>query len=69
MTDQEYVGLRNAIATISADYPEMSPAEIAGLVRAEHAKYEGRPVRDFVPVLVERAVRQQLRGRGLARAS
>lgn len=69
MTEQESVGLRNAIASIRLDFPEVPSAEVAALVDAERRRYDGRPVRDFVPVLVERAVRTQLHGRGLRRAS
>lgn len=69
MDEQEFASLRNAIGTLSTEFPTVSPADIAGLVAAEHRRYAGRPVRDFVPVLVERAVRTQLRGRALRRAS
>lgn len=69
MTEQESVGLRNAIDTISADFPEVPSAEVVSLVEREHARFDGRPVRDFVPVLVERVVRAQLHGRELVKAS
>ncbi|MFJ8948293.1 three-helix bundle dimerization domain-containing protein [Streptomyces sp. NPDC102395] len=34
-----------------------SPAEVEAAVAAAHASFEDRPIRDFVPVLVERKVR------------
>jgi hypothetical protein len=67
--DQELDGLSAAVRTLGEEFFTVSAAEIATLVAAEHRRYDGRPVRDFVPMLVERAVRERLRGSGLRRAS
>jgi hypothetical protein len=67
--DQEYDGLSNAVRTLGEEFFTVPPAEIAALVAAEHRRYAGRPVRDFVPMLVENAVRNHLRGRDILRAS
>jgi hypothetical protein len=40
-----------------------TPAEIDGAIADAHRRFEGRPVRDFVPILVERAARARLEGR------
>lgn len=37
-----------------------TPEEITYTVEAIHHRFEGRPVRDFVPVLVERHARREL---------
>ena len=44
---------------LSARFPKLPTALVSSTVRDEHAKLDGR-VRDYVPVLVERAARQQL---------
>jgi hypothetical protein len=44
---------------LSARFPNLPTALVISAVRAEHAKLNGR-VRDYVPVLVERAARQRL---------
>ena len=61
MVDAEAVAIENAIESISEDFPAVPPGEIAELVRTEHARFDGRPIRDFVPVLVESRVRGQLK--------
>ncbi|WP_353946061.1 hypothetical protein ABII15_33685 [Streptomyces sp. HUAS MG91] len=37
-----------------------TPDEVAAAVAEAHASFHGRPVRDFVPVLVERKARAAL---------
>jgi hypothetical protein len=50
----------------------LSPLAVADIVQTVHAKFEGRPVRDFVPLLVERNAKAELAklgGTALAMAS
>ena len=44
---------------LSARFPNLPAALVRSTVRDEHARLKGR-VRDYVPVLVERAARQRL---------
>jgi len=44
---------------LSARFPNLSTDLVRSTVRDEHAKLDGR-IRDYVPVLVERAARQRL---------
>lgn len=67
--DAEFDSLNKAVSTLGEEFFSVPPAEIAALVAAEHRRYAGRPVRGFVPVLVERAVRAQLHSRTVAQAS
>ncbi len=69
MEQQEFDGLNTAVRTLGEEFFTVPPAEIAALVAAEYRRYAGRPVRDFVPMLVERAVRAQLRSQEILRAS
>jgi hypothetical protein len=39
----------------------LSPAQVGEKVAMVHHRFDGRPIREFVPVLVERIVRDELR--------
>jgi hypothetical protein len=45
---------------LAARYPQMQPDTIRSLVFQTHQQFEGSPIRDYVPLLVERAVRESL---------
>jgi hypothetical protein len=38
-----------------------SPSQVDRTVHAIHHRFDGRPIREFVPVLVERIARDELR--------
>lgn len=38
----------------------VEPAQVAKVVHAEYARFEGRPIRDFVPLFVERNAEAEL---------
>jgi hypothetical protein len=38
-----------------------SPGQVDAAVSSIHHRFDGRPIRDFVPVLVERMARDELR--------
>jgi hypothetical protein len=38
-----------------------SPAQVGETVHSIHHRFDGRPIREFVPVLVERIARDELR--------
>lgn len=63
MLDREFNTLDALVRTLGEEFFTVSAAEIPALVAAEHGRYAGRPVRDVVPMLVERAVREHLRVR------
>ncbi|MEF3403239.1 three-helix bundle dimerization domain-containing protein [Agromyces sp. CCNWLW203] len=42
-------------------FPDLTRDRIAAVVEAAHLELEGNPVRDFVPVLVERTAKQRLK--------
>jgi len=45
---------------LAARYPHTPLDTITSLVRQTHRKFAGRPIRDYVPVLVEHEVREHL---------
>ncbi len=50
---------------LAARHPEIPPQELAAIVGEARATFAGSPVRDFVPLLVERSAREMLRRRRL----
>ena len=49
-------------------FPDARPDRIKQAVAQVHHQYDGSPIRDFIPVLVEREVVDQLRSGKTARA-
>ena len=45
------------------EFPCVSPVVVVVLIRQEHARFETSPIRDFVPLLIEKQARQQLKHR------
>ena len=43
------------------EFPSVSPPIVATLIRAEHARFEGSRIRDFVPLFVEKRARRDLK--------
>jgi hypothetical protein len=41
-------------------YPAVPPDTVAVVVRGIHDRFDGRPLRDYVPLLVERRARSEL---------
>jgi hypothetical protein len=39
---------------LTGKYPTISPDTLTAVVRSVHARFDGRPVREYVPLLVER---------------
>ena len=50
-------------ARVAQRHPAVQPDAIARAVEETYSHYDGSPIRDFVPVLVERSVNQDLRDR------
>lgn len=41
-------------------YPGVEPDKVSRVVHKEYARYQGRPIREFVPLLVERHAKEEL---------
>jgi hypothetical protein len=50
----------DVMARLTARYPSLDPAQIATAVRRVHEAFASCAVRDFVPLLVERHVREEV---------
>ena len=60
VTTGEEVGLRAAAARLRTRFPGLPPEVVDDALRAAHARFDGSPIRDFVPLLVERAAAASL---------
>ncbi len=47
-------------ARLSDMYDRIPAQDVARLVHREHARFDGRPIRDFVPLFVERHAKEEL---------
>ena len=45
------------------EFPQVSPAAVNTLVRQQRARFDASRIRDFVPLLVEKRARRELKHR------
>ena len=62
--DEEDTKVERVAERLETRFPDVDPAHVVEIVEEEHEKFEGRPVRDFVPVLVEHEARERLEAEG-----
>ena len=55
------------VARLASRYPTVAASTVSNLVHDIHSRYDDRPVRDFVPLLVERNAKAELSRRGAIR--
>lgn len=48
------------VTRLTSSYPAISATTVATVVHDVHARYEGRPLRDYVPLFVERNAKSAL---------
>jgi hypothetical protein len=58
--------IRHVVTRLARQFPGLSTAEVERAVHSHYGTFDDRPVRDFVPMLVERATREQLTREQLA---
>ena len=57
----EQRSVEEVIDRLTKKYPDVDRGEIEQIVAEEHQAYSGRPVRDFVPVLVEKSAKKRVK--------
>jgi hypothetical protein len=57
---REQAALDQIADRMAVQFPELSAEEIARTIHGRYEQFDGSAIRDFVPVLVERSVREQL---------
>jgi hypothetical protein len=56
----EWTAIEQVVRRLRQSYPQVSADTVATVVHHNHARFDGRPVRDFVPLFVERGCRKEL---------
>ncbi len=60
-TEHEHIdAVRDRIGTL---FPDVPRSVIDDTIAAEHARFDGNSIRDFVPLFVERKARETLRSK------
>lgn len=57
---EEDIAVEHAAERLAERYPDVPRDRIDQLVEKHHEEFDGAPVRDFVPVLIEHDVKQEL---------
>ncbi|OFI38132.1 hypothetical protein BIU82_06450 [Arthrobacter sp. SW1] len=60
--ESEVLALLAVVDRLAGKFPDQPRAEIESVVAEEHSKLDDGRIRDFVPLLVERAAKARLRG-------
>lgn len=61
--EDEVIAVTMIAERLEASFPDVPAVVVQHVVNRSYEQFDGRPIRDFVPVLVERMARNDLRGR------
>jgi hypothetical protein len=56
----EWTAIQQVADRLRASYPGVPPDTVTAVVHQNYARFDGRPLRDFVPLFVERGSRREL---------
>jgi len=56
----EQTVIEQLVARLTSRYPSIAESTVSSVVRDVHARFDGRPLRDFVPLFVERHAQSEL---------
>jgi hypothetical protein len=56
----EWTAIGAIVDRLRASHPAVAAVEVESVVRRQYSRFDGRPVRDYVPLFVERAARREL---------
>lgn len=56
----EQAGISDLVAQLHGRHPGLTRDVVEAVVRAEHSRFDDSPLRDYVPLLVERRAREEL---------
>jgi hypothetical protein len=56
----EQTVIEQLVERLTSRYPAIAQSVVAGVVIETHARFDDRPVRDFIPLLVERNAKSAL---------
>lgn len=61
MSEHDDAVAAKVLARIAARFPNVSSSRLEAIFREEHDRLSGGRIRDYIPVLVERATTERLR--------
>jgi len=56
----EQTGISDLVEQLHGRHPGLTRDVVEAVVRAEHSRFDDSPLRDYVPLLVERRAREEL---------
>lgn len=56
----EWTAIKHVVDRLKESFPTLPPDTVTLVVHHNHARFDGRRVRDFVPLFVERDARTEL---------
>jgi hypothetical protein len=56
----EWSAIEQLVERLRNNYPHVPADTVATVVHHTHARFDGRPVRDFVPLFAERGAKEEL---------
>jgi hypothetical protein len=56
----EQTVIEQLVERLQTRFPTVSPETVVTVVQDNHARFEGRPLREYVPLFVERRARRDL---------
>ena len=60
----EWTAIQHLTERLQLKFPGVAPEKVMTIVHHNHSRFDGRPLRDFVPLFVERGARRELQGLG-----
>lgn len=58
----EQTVIDQVVDRLTQTYPAVPPSTVSSVVHGVHARFDGRPLRDYIPLFVERIARTELAG-------
>jgi hypothetical protein len=56
----EWTAITEVVNRLRQSYPDIAASAVEAAVHQNHARFDGRRVREFVPLFVERGARREL---------
>jgi hypothetical protein len=56
----EWSAIQQLTQRLQLSFPTITPETVTTVVHHNHSRFDGRPVRDFVPLFVERGAKREL---------
>ncbi|MFF0817849.1 three-helix bundle dimerization domain-containing protein [Rhodococcus sp. NPDC003318] len=61
---KEAAALKEIAEAIKKDFPDLTDGDVKAMIERAHEDFYSRPIREFVPLFIERRIRAQLAEQG-----